>query len=179
MGVLGWVTLEKFITKFLVEMSPAFTLVVGQGAAAEESEVYVQAAKQDNGCILIEAVSDRFRKVPLSPDALNSLKELGWSEPSTDEDEELPNHFQVIEPEEIDYKAIAHHLTFVLQVVYQVNIHGWFTFGPIKLFRDLVSGKYGSEYAFHGSMSPAKRARRISCARFPYDFIDLTETNLQ
>jgi ABC-type thiamine transport system substrate-binding protein len=66
----------------------------------------------------IEAVSSKFLSPALSPDAQNSLAELGWQ---LSEQEGLPNYFQFLHKEEADPKIIAQLFAQTFRTVYGVT----------------------------------------------------------
>ena len=50
---------------------------------------YIQICYEDDGAMTIEAVSSNFLDPGLSPDAINSLAELGWE---ISDDPKMPNY---------------------------------------------------------------------------------------
>jgi ABC-type thiamine transport system substrate-binding protein len=66
----------------------------------------------------IEAVSSKFLSPALSPDAQNTLAELGWQ---LSEEEGLPNYFQFLHKEEADPKIIAQLFAQTFRTIYGVT----------------------------------------------------------
>jgi ABC-type thiamine transport system substrate-binding protein len=66
----------------------------------------------------IEAVSSKFLSPALSPDAQNTLTELGWQ---LSEEEGLPNYFQFLHKEEADPKVVARLFAQTFCTVYGIT----------------------------------------------------------
>lgn len=89
---------------------------------------YLQICYEDDGAMTIEAVSSKFLKPGLSPDARNTLAELGWG--LTEWAPGLPNYSQFIHPEEANPLAIAQLFAKTFRDVYGVRSTDSIDIGP-------------------------------------------------
>jgi hypothetical protein len=83
----------------------------------EDCQPYLQICFEDDGAMTIEAVSNQFLKPGLSPDAQNSMAELGWQL----SDERSPNYFQFLLKDDAHPKVIARLFAQTLRIVYGIT----------------------------------------------------------
>ena len=83
----------------------------------EDCQPYLQICFEDDGAMTIEAVSNQFLKPGLSPDAQNSMTELGWQL----SDERSPNYFQFLLKDDAHPKVIARLFAQTLRIVYGIT----------------------------------------------------------
>jgi len=78
---------------------------------------YLQICYEDDRAMTIEAVSNRFLQQPLSLDAQNTMKELGWE---LKDEPGLPNYLMFLRKEEANPHFIAQIFTRTLRDVYGI-----------------------------------------------------------
>jgi hypothetical protein len=79
---------------------------------------YLQICYEDDGAMTIEAVSSKFLDPGLSPDAMNSLAELGWE---ISDDPKMPNYSQFLHAEEGPPELVARLFAKTFRNVYGVT----------------------------------------------------------
>ena len=163
-AVLGTDRLVKFVSA-LVALTDDI-VVINVTTERYPDGIYVQLCREDDGALSVEAVSSKFLKSPLTPDEISTLHSLGWEDPL---DEELPNYIRYLEPGETSPGEVAEFLVKTLQSVYGTKPSDLHQFAPECLFRELIGGFHGPEYAMNPDLSEAQEARLFLGIRFPID----------
>lgn len=159
----GWESLRRFIAALVALTSTA--VVVSVRTPMFDDEIYVQTLPEDDGWLHLEAASSKYVEPPLSPDALNALRELGWNEP----EEDLPNFHQLLHADLASPAFVSELLTKTLRLVYQAKPADLYSFEPRSLTRSLLAGDFGPEFAVNPDLSPGRRGRLFLGIRFPGD----------
>lgn len=110
------------ITKLFAEaISKADDLLIIQTHSAryEGCHPYLQICYEDDGAMTIEAVSNRFLTPKLSPDAQNTMSELGWE---LSDEPGLPNYFIFLHKEEANPQTVAELFTKTLRLAYGIQV---------------------------------------------------------
>jgi hypothetical protein len=113
----GWLEITKLFEK-AISSANDLLVIDTETTHYEDCQPYLQICYEDDGAMTIEAVSSKFLSPALSPDAQNSLAELGWQ---LSEEEGLPNYFQFLHKEEADPKIIAQLFAQTFRTVYGVT----------------------------------------------------------
>jgi len=103
---------------------------------------YIQTLQEEDGALTIEAVSNEFIDPPLGPDAINTLREMGWTAP--DGEDGLPNFRIFLEADEVEPGQVARFLVATLRDVYLVTPRDSFELAPLELFVQVVDGEFGN-----------------------------------
>ncbi|MEN9692365.1 MAG: hypothetical protein RLZZ330_9 [Actinomycetota bacterium] len=111
-----------------------------------QEEIYVQWRWNSVGELYVEAVSNKYAWPKIPVDGINHLLETGWSGPSDDEEEDLPNYFRTYE--EVDAKIIADELMKVFRDVYFIKRDWIWLFQPFHLVERLLSGRDEDDFRF-------------------------------
>lgn len=171
----GWVRLHKFVAALVALTNDV--VVISVSVPHFDGPVYVQLCREDNGALTLEAESNTYLEPPLSQDAINTLKELGWEEPH---DETLPNFTKFLEREEAAPGPVAQILVDTLRLVYLTKPNDLYCFEPSALVRSMLAGEFGSEVAMNPKLSAGQRGRLFLGIRFPADIgVDSTESSTQ
>ena len=161
-----WASLHRFVAA-LVTLTDT-SVVISVRTPLFDEDVYVQTLHEDDGWMLLEAVSDAFLDPPLSHDARTALAELGWKEPG----DGLPNYHQDLPPEEATPSCVSALLIGTLRTVYGATPDSLYRFEPATLVRSMLSGDFGPAFAANPSI-PAGRLGRLHLGlRFPHDVGD-------
>lgn len=103
---------------------------------------YVQTLQEEDGALHLEAASNQFLDPKIGPDAINTLRGLGWDDP---EDEDgIPNFKIFLDPEQVSPGVIARFLIATLRDAYLVTPNDSFEFAPPELFIQLAAGEFGA-----------------------------------
>lgn len=78
---------------------------------------YLQICYEDDRAMTIEAVSNKFLTPPLSPDAQNTMAELGWE---LSDDPGFPNYFKFLNKDYAEPQIVAQLFTKTLRDVYGI-----------------------------------------------------------
>lgn len=113
----GWLEITEMFEK-AISSADDLLIIDTETEHYEGCQPYLQICFEDDGAMTIEAVSSNFLDSGLSPDAQNTLAELGWQ--FTNE-EKLPNYFQFLHTEEADPKVIAELFTQTFRSVYGIT----------------------------------------------------------
>jgi hypothetical protein len=113
----GWLEITNLFEK-AISSANDLLVIDTETTHYEDCQPYLQICYEDDGAMTIEAVSSKFLSPALSPDAQNSLAELGWQ---LSEQEGLPNYFQFLHKEEADPKIIAQLFAQTFRTVYGVT----------------------------------------------------------
>ena len=113
----GWLEITKLFEK-AISSANDLLVIDTETTHYEDCQPYLQICYEDDGAMTIEAVSSKFLSPALSPDAQNSLAELGWQ---LSEEEGSPNYFQFLHKEEADPKIIAQLFAQTFRTVYGVT----------------------------------------------------------
>lgn len=81
----------------------------------QNCQPYIQICYEDDGAMTVEAVSNQFLNPGLSPDAQNTLGELGWQ---LSREEGLPNYFQFLRAEDVTPVQVAQLIAKTFRSVY-------------------------------------------------------------
>jgi len=113
----GWLEITEMFEK-AISSADDLLIIDTETEHYEGCQPYLQICFEDDGAMTIEAVSSKFLSPALSPDAQNSLAELGWQ---LSEEEGLPNYFQFLHKEEADPKIIAQLFAQTFRTAYGVT----------------------------------------------------------
>ena len=103
---------------------------------------YVQILQEEDGALHLEAASNQFLDPPIGPDAINTLREMGWDEPGGEHG--IPNFKIFLGPDEVSPGAVARFLVTTLRDAYLVTLSDSFELAPPELFVQLVAGEFGA-----------------------------------
>jgi len=103
---------------------------------------YIQTLQEEDGALHLEAASNQFLSPKIGPDAINSLRELGWDDP--DDGDGIPNFKIFLRPEEASPGVVARFLVATLRDAYLVTPNDSFEFAPPELFVEIVAGEFGT-----------------------------------
>ncbi len=115
----GWLKYTDLISQQITACRDTFILQVDTGQFSK-CFPYVQLCKEEDGAMTIEAVSGRFLRPNLSPDAQNTLAELGWAPP--EDSSSAPNYWQFLRDEAAQAHLVAELLIKTLRDVYGVTL---------------------------------------------------------
>jgi hypothetical protein len=113
----GWLEITEMFEK-AISSADDLLIINTETNKYEGCQPYLQICFEDDGAMTIEAVSSNFLEPGLSPDAQNTLAELGWQ--FTNE-EKSPNYFQFLHTEEADPKIVAELFTRTFRTVYGIT----------------------------------------------------------
>jgi hypothetical protein len=102
---------------------------------------YVQTLQEEDGALHLEAASNQFLDPPIGPDAVNSLRAMGWIDP--DPEDGIPNHHIFLEPDDVSPGTVARFLVRTLRDCFLVTPRDSFEFAPPELFLQIVTGEFG------------------------------------
>ena len=112
----GWLEITEMFEK-AIEAADDLLIIDTETDHYEDCQPYLQICFEDDGAMTIEAVSSQFLKPGLSPDAQNSMAELGWQL----SDERSPNYFQFLLKDDAHPKVIARLFAQTLRTVYGIT----------------------------------------------------------
>jgi len=134
-----WTPLVEAIAA-MITLAPEYVVVQTYPANSDDLGPYVQTLQEENGALTIEAVSDAYFPGIIGPDALNTLRELGWEDPS---DSGLPNFNIFLNGDEVKPGEVAAFLVITLRDVYLITANHQFECAPQDLFIQVVHGEFG------------------------------------
>lgn len=134
-----WAPLIETIAA-LITLAPEFVVVQTYPRNSDEIGPYVQTLQEEDGFLTIEAASDTYLPGVIGPDALNTLHEFGWEDPS---DTGLPNYNILLKGEDVRPGDVAAFLVLTLRDVYLVTTNHQFECAPLDLFVQVVHGEFG------------------------------------
>jgi hypothetical protein len=161
----GWRRLTAFVAA-LVALTDDVVVVEANSPAFTSGNPYVQLCREDGGALTLEAVSSQFLDPPLSPDAINTLHELGWEPP---QDAQLPNYTMWLKPGRTAPGDVARLMVQTLRRAYSVRPGDAFSFAPHEIYLELIHGQHGPEFALNPDLPEARKARAVLGLRFPND----------
>jgi hypothetical protein len=112
----GWLEITEMFEK-AIAVADDLLIIDTETDHYEDCQPYLQICFEDDGAMTIEAVSNQFLKPGLSPDAQNSMTELGWQL----SDERSPNYFQFLLKDDAHPKVIARLFAQTLRIVYGIT----------------------------------------------------------
>jgi hypothetical protein len=112
----GWLEITEMFEK-AIAAADDLLIIDTETDHYEDCQPYLQICFEDDGAMTIEAVSNQFLKPGLSPDAQNSMTELGWQL----SDERSPNYFQFLLKDDAHPKVIARLFAQTLRIVYGIT----------------------------------------------------------
>lgn len=112
-------------------------------------EIYIQWRWNSVGELYVEAVSNKYAWPKISVDGINHLLATGWSGPSEDEEDDLPNYFRTYE--DVDVAKVSRELMAVLRDVYLVKRDWIWLWQPFEMVEALFKGKTEDDYRFKAS----------------------------
>jgi hypothetical protein len=112
----GWLEIAEMLEK-AIAAADDLLIIDTETDHYEDCQPYLQICFEDDGAMTIEAVSNQFLKPGLSPDAQNSMAELGWQL----SDERSPNYFQFLLKDDAHPKVIARLFAQTLRIVYGIT----------------------------------------------------------
>jgi hypothetical protein len=134
-----WSSLIETIAAMLT-LAPEYVVVQTFASTGEELGAYVQTLQEEDGALVLEAASDTFVPGIINPDALNTLRELGWEDPS---EFGLPNYNIFLQQDEVRPGDVAAFLILTLRDVYGITTKNQFECAPQELFIQIVDGQFG------------------------------------
>ena len=134
-----WAALVETIAA-MITLAPEYVVIQTYSATGEEDGPYIQTLQESDGALTLEAVSDSFIPGIVVPDALNTLHELGWSDP---EEYGLPNYSIFLESEDVHPGDVAAFLVLTLRDAYSITTSHRFECAPMELFVQVVHGEFG------------------------------------
>jgi len=114
---IRWVEITEIFEK-AISSAKDLLIIDAETDRYEDCQPYIQICYEDDGAMTIEAVSSHFLDPGLSPDAQNTLVELGWQ---VTEDPKLPNYFQFLHNDEASSREIAELFTKTFRNVYGIS----------------------------------------------------------
>jgi hypothetical protein len=132
-------------TKFYGSQSGSLSFWSYRSYDARE-EIYIQWRWNSVGELYVEAVSNKFAWPKISNDGINHLIATGWSGPSQDKEDDLPNYFRTYE--EVDVAKVARELMAVFRDVYLVKRDWIWLFNPFHLVEELFKGQDDDSFKF-------------------------------
>jgi hypothetical protein len=112
----GWLEITEMFEK-AIAAADDLLIIDTETDHYEDCQPYLQICFEDDGAMTIEAVSNQFLKPGLSPDAQNSMAELGWQL----SDDRSPNYFQFLLKNDAHPKVIARLFAQTLRIVYGIT----------------------------------------------------------
>jgi hypothetical protein len=112
----GWLEITEMFEK-AIAAADDLLIIDTETDHYEDCQPYLQICFEDDGAMTIEAVSNQFLKPGLSPDAQNSMAELGWQLSN----ERSPNYFQFLLKDDAHPKVIAQLFAQTLRIVYGIT----------------------------------------------------------
>jgi hypothetical protein len=112
----GWLEITEMFEK-AIAVADDLLIIDTETDHYEDCQPYLQICFEDDGAMTIEAVSNQFLKPGLSPDAQNSMTELGWQL----SDERSPNYFQFLLKDDAHPKVIARLFAQTLRIIYGIT----------------------------------------------------------
>ena len=103
---------------------------------------YVQILQEEDGALHLEAASNQFLDPKIGPDAINTLREMGWDDPEGEDG--IPNFKIFLRPDEVSPGEVAKFLVATLRDAYLVTPNDSFEFAPPELFVQIVTGEFGA-----------------------------------
>ena len=132
-------------TKFYGSQSGSLSFWSYRSYNARE-EIYIQWRWNSVGELYVEAVSNKYAWPKISNDGINHLLATGWSGPSEDSEDDLPNYFRTYE--DVDVVKIAKELMAVFRDVYLVKRDWIWLFNPFHLVEELFKGQDDESFKF-------------------------------
>ena len=112
----GWLEITEMFEK-AIAAADDLLIIDTETDHYEDCQPYLQICFEDDGAMTIEAVSNQFLKPGLSPDAQNSMAELGWQLSN----ERSPNYFQFLLKDDAHPMVIARLFAQTLRIVYGIT----------------------------------------------------------
>lgn len=125
----------------MITLSSEFVVLQAYTPHDGQCGPYVQTLQEEDGHLTLEAASNRFLDPPIGPDSMNTLLELGWTEP--DEPGGLPNYRILLEADAVNPGEVARFLCRTLRDAYMVSPSDTFEMAPQQLFVEVLSGDFG------------------------------------
>jgi len=125
----------------MITLAPEYVVLQAYTSFDKDCGPYVQTLIEDDGAMTLEAVSNNFLSPPIGLDSINTLKELGWEEPS---EHGLPNFGIFLEAADVRPGDIASFLVLTLRDAYLVSLTDKFECAPLELFVEVVKGEFGT-----------------------------------
>ena len=113
----GWLEITEMFEK-AITAADDLLIIDTQTERYEDCQPYIQICFEDDGAMTIEAVRNEFLQPGLSPDAQNTLLELGWQLPDEDRS---PNYFQFLHAEDAAPRVIAELFAKTFRNVYGIT----------------------------------------------------------
>jgi hypothetical protein len=113
----GWLEITEMFEK-AIAAADDLLIIDTETDHYEDCQPYLQICFEDDGAMTIEAVSNQFLKPGLSPDAQNSMTELGWQ---LSDDDRSPNYFQFLHKEDAAPRVIAELFAKTFRIVYGIT----------------------------------------------------------
>ena len=113
-----WLSITKLFAEAIAKADDLL-IIQTQSDRYEGCHPYLQICYEDDGAMTIEAVSNRFLSPKLSPDAQNTMSELGWE---LSDEPGLPNYFIFLHKEEANPQTVAELFTKTLRLAYGIQV---------------------------------------------------------
>jgi hypothetical protein len=124
----------------MITLAPEYVVLQVYTSYDKECGPYVQTLIEDDGTMTLEAASNNFLSPPIGLDSINTLKELGWEEPS---EHRLPNFSIFLEAVDVHPGDVSSFLVLTLRDAYLVSLTDQFECAPLQLFVEVVQGEFG------------------------------------
>ena len=135
----SWTPLVKVLSA-MITFAPSHVVLQVHTAYDVGCGPYVQTQQEEDGALHAEAVSNKFADPPIGPDAMNTLREMGWNLPN----EDVPNFHRRIEANAVRPEDVASLLLRTLRDAYLITPSNEFECGPHDLCDAIVQGEFGS-----------------------------------
>jgi len=113
-----WLSITKLFAEAITKANDLL-IIQTHSERYEGCHPYLQICYEDDGAMTIEAVSNRFLTPPLSPDAQNTMSELGWE---LSDEPGLPNYFMFLHKEDANPQIVAELFTKTLRLAYGIQV---------------------------------------------------------
>ena len=113
-----WLSITKLFAEAIAKANDLL-IIQTHSERYEGCHPYLQICYEDDGAMTIEAVSNRFLTPPLSPDAQNTMSELGWE---LSDEPGLPNYFIFLHEEDAQPEIVAELFTKTLRLAYGIQV---------------------------------------------------------
>lgn len=113
-----WLSITKLFAEAIAKADDLL-IIQTHSDRYEGCHPYLQICYEDDGAMTIEAVSNRFLMPPLSPDAQNTMSELGWE---LSDEPGLPNYFIFLHKEDAQPEIVAELFTKTLRLAYGIQV---------------------------------------------------------
>ena len=136
----AWTPLVEALAA-MITLSSEYVVLQVYTPHDNECGPYIQTLQEEDGALHLEAASNQFLDPRIGPDAINTLRGMGWDDPEGEDG--IPNFKIFLRPDEASPGLIAKFLIATLRDAYLVTPNDSFEFAPPELFVQLVAGDFG------------------------------------